>query len=534
VSQGDLEVVVNWRLVGAAAAGGLLLLAVPVAVALLGAVRAPSGDGPAAAPAPPGPATTLPPLPWSGLRARAEAPPPPLAPPEPLPPPSVEHPRSLAAPPVGSYARARRPVPDEAIPPGPARDGASGSRRHRPVYSEEELLEQLYRQTRVVDLDTESGTAEKVLKETTKVRPPEGAPSRDKDAPYPLHQTEPVLDLFARRADLKGLPVRQADCRAPAKAADTLGKLSRELRADGLRLPRARGDSGVSHSELSRLDRALIAALRDKEWCTEEALPALVQMFQADSAPVRGGVVAALERVKGEKASAALASRALFDPAAGVRGAAVKALASRPREEYRDVLLKGLRYPWAPVADHAAEALVALEDRRAVPRLVELLDEPDPGAPARTGDGKWAVTELVRVNHLRNCLLCHAASLDRSDPVRGLVPERGKPLREEYYESQKGDFVRADVTYLKQDFSAMQPVPDHGEWPRLQRFDYLLRTRELTADEAKGLGDGPRPATYPQREAVLWALRRLTGIDAGAASADWRRALLALRLTEGM
>ena len=73
--------------------------------------------------------------------------------------------------------------------------------------------------------------------------------------------------------------------------------------------------------------------------------------------------------------------RAVFDLSPDVREAAVKALRARRNSEYRPVLLGALRYPWAPAADHAAEALVALEDRGAAGQLVRLLDEPDPALP---------------------------------------------------------------------------------------------------------------------------------------------------------
>jgi hypothetical protein len=98
-----------------------------------------------------------------------------------------------------------------------------------------------------------------------------------------------------------------------------------------------------------------------------------------------------------------------------------------------------------------------------------------------------------------------------------------------YYERQRGTFERADMVYLKQDFSVVQPVPDAAPWPTLQRFDYLTRKRELTKEELEGLRPGeklPAPADYPQRQAVLWALCELTGENAGGKSAGWYRALL--------
>src|SRR5262249_15381620 len=88
--------------------------------------------------------------------------------------------------------------------------------------------------------------------------------------------------------------------------------------------------------------------------------------------------------------------------------------------------------------------------------------------------------------------------------------------------------IRADVTYLRQDFSAMQFVEKPDKWPHLQRFDYVVRTRELTAAEVNRYQNeksGSDPNDYPQRTAVLFALRELTGEDAGTSSADWRRLL---------
>src|SRR5262249_51793558 len=113
-------------------------------------------------------------------------------------------------------------------------------------------------------------------------------------------------------------------------------------------------------------------------------------------------------------------------------------------------------------------------------------------------------------NHLGNCVLCHAPSCDKSDPVRGLVPVRGELLPVVYYGAGKGDFVRADVTYLKQDFSLMENVAKPDKWPDVQRFDYLVRQRELSAGEVACLLT-TNPSSYPQREAVLWAMRELAG-----------------------
>jgi hypothetical protein len=88
------------------------------------------------------------------------------------------------------------------------------------------------------------------------------------------------------------------------------------------------------------------------------------------------------------------------------------------------------------VSQHAAEALIALGDAGSVSYLVAMLEEPAPTLPVKRDDGKWESSELVRVNHLRNCMLCHSASGSGSDSVRGLIPSPGYPLPVVYYEAK--------------------------------------------------------------------------------------------------
>jgi len=287
----------------------------------------------------------------------------------------------------------------------------------------------------------------------------------------------------------------------------------------------------TSYSEGAE-DVYLIRDLDAQEgWDIEAGIPTLVQTLQAEREPVRNQLVRMLGRIKGSKATAALARMAVFDLSGEIRRTAIEALDKRSLKDARPVFLAALRYPWAPAAEHAAEALVALDDQDAVPGLKKLLDEPNPSEPFRNKEGKWMVNEVVRVNHLRNCLMCHAPSLDRKDMVRGLVPTPGRPLPVAVYYEGAGTFVRADVTYLKQDFSVMQPVKDAKPWPEVQRFDYLVRTRELKAVE---LANRVKPvpvrkipemwqepfssSTYPQKEAIRFALREL------AAAADLKPA----------
>jgi len=58
------------------------------------------------------------------------------------------------------------------------------------------------------------------------------------------------------------------------------------------------------------------------------------------------------------------------------------------------------------------------------------------------------------------------------------------------------------------------------------RFDYLVRTRTLPREAEAKEPETPAPtADYPQRQAVLYALRKLTGKDGGTSSAKWREVL---------
>ena len=66
--------------------------------------------------------------------------------------------------------------------------------------------------------------------------------------------------------------------------------------------------------------------------------------------------------------------------------------------------------------------------------------------------------------------------------------------------------VRADVTYLRQDFSIMAEDPNRGG--RVERFDFMVRTRTLTPAESAGA-----PASLeesPNGESLMFAISRLT------------------------
>ena len=79
----------------------------------------------------------------------------------------------------------------------------------------------------------------------------------------------------------------------------------------------------------------------------------------------------------------------------------------------------------------------------------------------------------------------------------------------------------------------MQPVDNPGNWLKLQRFDFLVRVRPLSEDEAsawRGRGRFVGPLPLPaSRQATLLALQELTGLEGGFTAASWERALGARR-----
>jgi hypothetical protein len=362
-----------------------------------------------------------------------------------------------------------------------------------------------------------------------------------------------VPSLIYRRPDLTGLRPRVgSEARISREEALTLKVLAQHLRLHmELSMPGTKdGVIDLRPDPKTLRERLLDNTLRDS-WLQPASIPALRQLLTHEHHHVRMILVEALALLKGPQASLALAERAVFDLHPDVRLAALVALSGRPVGEYEPALINGLRYPWSVVADHAAEALVALDRKEAVPKLIPLLDARDPGTPFAVEAGKKlkpVVPELVRINHLRNCLLCHFPSFSPLDPIRGPVPNSGQRLPvsalggsvptkggggswggrggaggKTKYETV-WTWVRADITYMKQDFSVQQPVPNHGRhWPSEQRFDYMVRLRPLGKEELLLVQDRDLPAASPHQEALLFALRELTGEDPGPSSEDWKR-----------
>jgi DNA-binding beta-propeller fold protein YncE len=346
--------------------------------------------------------------------------------------------------------------------------------------------------------------------------------------------------LMRQRVDLAGLPLRTGErFHADPAAAERLDAGSLALRAQLFEAAQAaagpgRVPTGDTRPDPKTLHDAFSAAAEKEQarWLRPEAIPALLQLLMVENEAIRLLLVDQLAHIEGPRASVALAQRALFDTSADVRKEALEALSQRPVEEYLPALLEGFHYPWPAVADHAAEAIVSLQLCEAVPTLLRLLDQPDPQAPyLRPGKDGHFIREMVRVNHLHNCLMCHAPSFNAGDRLRGFIPPTDQPLpnpfsREAYQRRLPGQFVRADVTYLEQDFSVPLRVKNPGKWPDQQPYDFLVRERPaLVADlDAHRPAKPPAPTEYQQ--AVLFALRELTGADPGLTSADWKRLFL--------
>jgi HEAT repeat protein len=338
--------------------------------------------------------------------------------------------------------------------------------------------------------------------------------------------------LFDVRQDLTTLPLRPGHLRQldPAAGA-TLGTLSKKLHAY-VDLATPKNEQG------ERPDPVLLRqVMREEkhgkrlEWLRPEAVPVLRQLLIHEQTPIRRLLVELLTEISGSRASELLAERAVFDLDPTLRAAAVDALRLRPLEEVRQYLVTTLRYPWAPAADHAAEALAALDDQEVVPQLVVLLNQPDPSAPFTGTRGGQYQRQLVRINHVGNCMMCHAAAMTMQEPVLGIAPGTSRRVTPGGWGGGGGGgsaqtapfWVRADVTFFRQDFSESIHAGQRGVVTQpTVRFDYLVRTRQLSAKEAqKQQSQHDGQAGYEQRDAVLFALSELTGKNVGSDYASW-------------
>lgn len=310
--------------------------------------------------------------------------------------------------------------------------------------------------------------------------------------------------LLRERPELAGLPFAMGNsCRRSAPEAAELAVQAITVR--GILRPN-------QNNAEKFWDQYLASMTSSKGGSTRTTLigstRTLEQMLPTASADIRQNWVERLAQGKEMIAVRTIARRAVYDFDPSVRQAAVAALRSYPPSSYSSELVAAFRYPWAPVARHAAEAVVALDRVDLVTMLEAIAKAPSPYIVPGSNS---TVREVVRIHHRRNCLLCHP-TINRDAGLQAIqhkeLPVGGTPAvdEESYY---GGDmFVRADVTYLRQDFSAA--ILETGDRTE-QRFDFVIRTRHLTPHEVKDLPETPRTLEQsPNGDALRFAIEQLT------------------------
>lgn len=333
-------------------------------------------------------------------------------------------------------------------------------------------------------------------------------------------RNEVIEALLSARPDLNGLPLVMGDeCHLSPERSQTLQQISRSIgpvlaRFDGFSSRRSSNDPNVLRHrnllllrQISMVDRHF----RNHQGDSHQKLLTVDQMLQIEEPELRLELVKLLGQSESQVSANLLACYVKYDLDPKVRMSATNILRSFPSKWVRPKLLEGLRYPWPEAAKHAAEGLIRLNDMKAIPELVELLKRPDPRRPRKIAPNMYVRKELVAINHLKNCLLCHADSTSNSDHGRAPVPQWERPLPPAYYNAQTtGLTARADVTYLRQDFSVVHEVKDHGSWPANQRFDYVVRKTTMNEAEAEQITEHFNDSTNEYRDAVIFALQMLT------------------------
>ncbi|HEX3315803.1 MAG TPA: hypothetical protein VHR72_12960 [Gemmataceae bacterium] len=349
-----------------------------------------------------------------------------------------------------------------------------------------------------------------------------------------------IETLRSNRPDLAGLSFAMGDtCRMKQEAGRNFVTALDALRTAESSVPQSGPGPAarvISESVLQQYKTQTAAKKVDPA----ASVAALMQVLAPEDRQARLGLAKYLDGLNSVESTRALAKLAIFSAESDIRTAAVDALKKRDAKDYTDILAAGLKYPWPDVAERASDAMVKLKRKDLIPRLIEVLEAPDPRAPQDTKvDGKkvTVVRELVRLNHHRNCLLCHAPStatretLSKEDlaNLEGLtatVPVPSDSMSGYNAPSIPDMLVRIDVTYLRQDFSMKFPVANADPWPEMQRFDFLVRTRAVADPEARALQELLRPRqpdASPYRRSALSALRELTGQDAEPTAAAWRK-----------
>jgi hypothetical protein len=357
--------------------------------------------------------------------------------------------------------------------------------------------------------------------------------------------------LLSQREDLRGMPfLLGGECRTDEEQAQLFSKVVRLIRrasfnseVDELKGTTATGGAyakavwddltkGISPQALRVADAPLASREGESDPVIEPAIVAALMQIVTPGSEIYGPRLPKhLASIPHVDATRALAKLALFSPDAEVREAAIDALRARRRDEYSGALLDAFHYPLPTAAQRAGEAIAKLGRTELVGNLVEILEQRDPRLPKTqfvNGKNVKVLRELVRVNHQRNCVLCHAPGNTADTPgnvLQGEVPRPADPLpvSSAYYSLQQSPdiMVRVDVTYLRQDFSLVLPVEDSGPWPAEQRFDFFVRKRIISDEEAAEYDRQLRKTPQPYHIAALQALRALTGRYAASPEA-WR------------
>lgn len=339
----------------------------------------------------------------------------------------------------------------------------------------------------------------------------------------------PLVSLKPHKPALAGFELAMGDaCHLCEDDAKTLDGISKGFGPVLARFDRfgSRNPERVNPARLESLSNMIQAISFHDD--ADQAMGTIDQMLQIENSEIRIELIKALGRLDSSVACRLLACYAKYDVEEEIRMAATDALRTYPPAMARPELIEGFSYPWPDAAKHAAQALVLLNDTEAVPKLVELLDKPDPRMPKKRDNGVFVHREMVSINHLRNCLLCHQDSQDASDKGRGVVPGWRTELPRAYYANSNPEFarVRADVTYLRQDFSLVRKVKKSGPWPKNQRFDYVARTRSLSTDDADRITKELMQQPNQYRASIDMALRKLTDKSPrGDSSKAWKAAL---------
>jgi hypothetical protein len=332
--------------------------------------------------------------------------------------------------------------------------------------------------------------------------------------------------LRRTRPDLAGLPFAMGNaCRTMGERAVAFKEAADKVRSQKEAALLSEAPSPGSAEEK-----------RERYWQAHTAVAA--QVLPGENVEGQLTRIRTLAEIPRPEATRALARVAVFATDQAVRACAIEALSVRREHDATAVLVEGLRYPWPAVARNSAQAIVKLERQDLAPHLLALLDAPDPRSPRSEEVAGRKVTvapELVRINHLRNCLLCHAPAERDKVPEGTLVAEVPIPTEElpdlsnGYGSSASNLLVRIDVTYLRQDFSALQVVSEKSAWPAMQRFDFVVRKRVLTPAEAADLRARLKKSApgglSPYRRVAAEALLRLTGRYFEAQAEPWRRLL---------